>query len=86
MEACTAVVTEISYNHQEDSMYRAEIEFHSKQEWENEVRDSVSEIIDAGVLEQRRGRGGKTDSEVAWAKLEAVYPGYVEALVDWYRI
>ena len=36
MRACTAVVTELSYNY-EDAAYRAEIEFISPADWRKEL-------------------------------------------------
>ena len=46
MRACTAVVTEISYNYEEEP-YRAQIEFISVAEWEKELRALVQDLFDS---------------------------------------
>ena len=48
MRACTAVVTELSYNKSNDPLakYRAEIEFIQPADWEKELRTSLSDILD----------------------------------------
>lgn len=47
MRACTAVVTEISYNKEEDGdPYRASIEFITVEEWEKELRVLFQDLID----------------------------------------
>lgn len=71
MRACTAVITEISWNNDNgaDEAYRAEIEFISGEDWNKELRCLFGEL--AGM-----GEGGAADAdyEVAKAKLKAVYP------------
>ncbi|KAF8475018.1 hypothetical protein BDZ91DRAFT_712137 [Kalaharituber pfeilii] len=44
MRACTAAVTEISYNQETEDLYRASIEFIEFEDWENELR-----IFAAGI-------------------------------------
>ena len=46
MRACTAVVTEISYNNKPDSdaKYRGEIEFIKPSDWEKDLKSSLSEV------------------------------------------
>lgn len=46
MRACTAVVTEISYNKENDDPYRASIEFITAAEWEKELRVLFQDLID----------------------------------------
>lgn len=46
MRACTAVVTEISYNNENDDPYRASIEFITAEEWERELRVLFQDLID----------------------------------------
>ena len=48
MRACTAVVTEMSWNSSEDEneKYRAHIEFIKAAEWEHDLRISLTELID----------------------------------------
>lgn len=45
MRACTAVVTEISYNDGEEP-YRAQIEFISSAEWEKELKTLFQDLLD----------------------------------------
>jgi len=46
MRACTAVVTEMSYNHSTDpdAKYRGEIEFIKPSDWEKDLKTSLSEV------------------------------------------
>lgn len=48
MRACTAVVTEMSWNSSEDEneKYRAHIEFIRAADWERDLRISLTELID----------------------------------------
>lgn len=48
MRACTAVVTEMSWNSSEDEneKYRAHIEFIGAADWERDLRISLTELID----------------------------------------
>lgn len=46
MRACTAVVTEISYNKENDDPYRASIEFITTAEWERELRVLFQDLMD----------------------------------------
>ena len=46
MRACTAVVTEISYNEAEEQPYRAQIEFVGLEEWKLELETLFRDIVD----------------------------------------
>lgn len=48
MRACTAVVTEMSWNSSEDeyARYRADVEFIQPADWEKDLRVSLTELID----------------------------------------
>lgn len=46
MRACTAVVTEISYNKEDGDPYRASIEFITVEEWEKELRVLFQDLMD----------------------------------------
>lgn len=46
MRACTAVVTEISYNNENGDPYRASIEFITAAEWEKELRVLFQDLMD----------------------------------------
>ncbi|KAK2807354.1 hypothetical protein FQN51_003178 [Onygenales sp. PD_10] len=71
MRACTAVITEISFNCGPEK-YRAEIEFISPAEWEKELKlifDEIQTHRDEGQYQD------DSDIAIAIAKVEAVYPG-----------
>ena len=73
MRACTAVVTEISYNYQEHT-YRAEIEFISPDDWERELNVLFQDILDGEGKISRECYKEDTDAGIAYAKIKAVYP------------
>ncbi|KAJ8112549.1 hypothetical protein OPT61_g5104 [Boeremia exigua] len=76
MRACTAVVTEISWNDSTDpfSKYRAEVEFMSKADWEKEVATLMKEFLTESGSLIREASDQNTDAGVAWAKFHAVHP------------
>lgn len=86
MRACTAVVTEISWNNSNDpdSMYRAEIEFISRADWEKELHVLFKEFLDvSGTAVARDASDQNSDAGVAWSKFHAVYPKITkEAAID----
>ncbi|RPA75505.1 hypothetical protein BJ508DRAFT_332024 [Ascobolus immersus RN42] len=74
MRACTAVVTEISYNRytpQTREPYRAEIEFVSLDDWVGEVKLLYRSLQEDS---KRKTSGLSEDAEIAASKLKAVYP------------
>ena len=73
MRACTAVVTEISYNHEEEP-YRAHVEFVSQAEWEKELRIIFDDLLDSNGQVSRDCANEDTDAGIAWQKIKAVYP------------
>jgi hypothetical protein len=75
MRACTAVVTEMSWNFSDDesSKYRAEIEFIKPAEWERELRVLFGEIIDGSGNISREVNNPDSEAGVAYAKIRAVY-------------
>lgn len=73
MRACTAVVTEISYNTGEQP-YRAQIEFISSAEWERELRILFQDLLDGNGQVSRDCAKEDTDAGIAYAKIKAVYP------------
>jgi GTPase SAR1 family protein len=76
MRACTAVVTEISWNCSNDptSKYRAQIEFITPQDWKRELNILIRDLLtDSGEV-CREASDINTDAGVAWAKFHAVYP------------
>ena len=73
MRACTAVVTEISYNYQEQP-YCAEIEFISAQDWAKELNVLFQDLLDGDGKVSRECANEDTDAGIAYAKIKAVYP------------
>lgn len=74
MRACTAVVTELSYNY-ENAAYRAEIEFISVADWEKELHILFQDLFDAGGNISRDCTSDPdSDAGIAYAKIKAVYP------------
>lgn len=73
MRACTAVVTEISWNKSSDPMerYRAEIEFIDEESWMNELDTLFKEIHEdnGAFISDPTSNAG-----VAYDKVRAVYP------------
>ncbi|KAK7739253.1 hypothetical protein SLS62_011259 [Diatrype stigma] len=76
LRACTASPTEISYNHSTDpgQLYRAEIEFISREDWVGELKILFSDLLDGSGQVSREATVGDSDAAVAYAKLKAVYP------------
>ncbi|KAK4232110.1 Dynamin family-domain-containing protein [Podospora fimiseda] len=72
MRACTAVITEIAYNTtaDENSRYRADIHFITKEEWETELKVMLDDLA------QANGQIGteETETGIAHAKVRSVYP------------
>ncbi|KAA8898231.1 hypothetical protein FN846DRAFT_910178 [Sphaerosporella brunnea] len=73
MRACTAVVTEISYNTETDHPYRAKIEFISEADWLKELKALWQDLFDE--YGEMRNVSRDADAQVAWEKIKAVYPG-----------
>ncbi|KAK6433370.1 hypothetical protein LTR95_010455 [Oleoguttula sp. CCFEE 5521] len=75
MRACTAVVTEISYNHSnaEGARYRAEIEFIRPEDWERELKILFKEIFDHEGHILKEAHNPESDAGIAYAKIRAVY-------------
>ena len=75
MRACTAVVTAISYNF-EDQPYRAEIEFISPSEWETELKTLSRDLVDSHGKIRSETSDDSTDAGKAYTKIKAVYPKF----------
>ena len=73
MRACTAVVTEISYNNSAVP-YRAEIEFITVADWQKELRALFQDLFDANGQISRECYTEDSDAAIAYAKIRAVYP------------
>ncbi|KAL0070833.1 hypothetical protein AAF712_002054 [Marasmius tenuissimus] len=75
MRACTAVVTEISYH--DKSTVDADVSFLSADEWKQELGVLLHDLVDEdGSL--KRINDLKSDSGVAWHKVNAVYPSITQ--------
>lgn len=73
MRACTAVVTELSYNY-EQAPYRAEIEFIAQKDWRKELETLLHDLLDPSGAVSRQCTDEDSDAGVAYAKIKAVYP------------
>lgn len=73
MRACTAVVTEISYNYEEHP-YCAEIEFITIEDWAKELKVLFQDLLDGEGNVSRECTNEDSDAGVAYAKIKAVYP------------
>lgn len=76
MRACTAVVTELSWNDSDNERerYRAEIEFIKPEDWEKELRTLFDDLLDSNGEISRECTNKDSDAGVAYAKIKAVYP------------
>ncbi|KAI5795262.1 hypothetical protein EDC01DRAFT_654675 [Geopyxis carbonaria] len=72
MRACTAVVTEISYNNETEARYRAKIEFITPADWQKELAVLFQDLLDESGKVKRTTT--ESDAGIAWAKIKAVYP------------
>lgn len=74
--ACTAVITELSYNHSElpEERYRGEIEFVTLDDWHKELSHLKDDLLDSRGQLSKDASKADTDAGVAWAKIKAVYP------------
>lgn len=73
MRACTAVVTEISYNYDGDG-YRAEIEFVSRADWHKQLKILFEDLFDGSGRVSRDAAKEDSEAGVAYAQIKAVYP------------
>ena len=73
MRACTACVSEISWN-SEEKPYRAQIEFISPADWEKELKTLFQDLLDGDGKVSRDCANEDTDAGIAYAKIKAVYP------------
>lgn len=73
MRACTAVVTEMSWNSNDDeeSRYRADIEFIRPEDWQKDLELSLSELIDSSGNVSKECTNTESEAGVAYAKIKA---------------
>ena len=83
MRACTAVVTELSYNNSrlENQKYRAEIEFISPEEWQKELEVLFSEAFDESGRLHSDTRDPESQASIGYAKMRAVYNKYTKDML-----
>lgn len=75
MRACTAVVTELSYNYSDNpaTKYRAEIEFIKPEDWRKELTVLFEEIFDDNGQVSKDVYSADSEAGIAYAKVRAVY-------------
>ncbi|KAM0709890.1 hypothetical protein Q7P35_003933 [Cladosporium inversicolor] len=83
MRACTAVVTEISYNKTDNksAKYRAEIEFIQPKDWQRELAVLFEEVFDGQGL-RKDANNPDSVAGVAYAKIRAVYPKHTKDMLQ----
>ncbi|KAB5558061.1 hypothetical protein GE09DRAFT_1221199 [Coniochaeta sp. 2T2.1] len=76
MRACTAVVTELSWNEDEDPRrkYTAEVQFITADDWAAELRVILDDVPLAGVQAETFLPSSDPEVAAAMAKISAVYP------------
>ncbi|OJD36211.1 tat pathway signal sequence protein [Diplodia corticola] len=77
MRACTAVVTELSYNESDDAedRYRAAVEFIKPEEWYKELEILFEDLLTSeGNVSKEATSNPDSEAGVALAKIHAVYP------------
>jgi hypothetical protein len=74
MRACTAVVTEISYNHEAGAPYRAEVEFISRDDWQKMLKILFQDLLDNSGHVSHDCTNEDSESGIAYAQIKAVYP------------
>lgn len=76
VRACTAVITEISWNPSDkpEERYIGHIQFISMDEWRFELDQLFSDLILSNGELTGDANNKATDAGVAWAKIKAIYP------------
>lgn len=80
--ACTAVITEISYNEVNNPRmsYRGEVEFISRDDWISELRLLLDDLVEDRQLSDTH-LDDKTEAGIAYAKIRAVYPDLTHDMI-----
>lgn len=73
MRACTAVITELSYNYDGDD-YKAEIEFVTADEWRKELKILFDEMMNGEGSVSRSAGDESSEAGIAFATIRSVYP------------
>ncbi|OIW33218.1 hypothetical protein CONLIGDRAFT_695670 [Coniochaeta ligniaria NRRL 30616] len=76
MRACTAAITEISWNNDEDpaKKYKAEVEFIKAEDWEAELRILFNDLADPNGQIPEDMTGPDSQAGITLAKIRDVYP------------
>jgi hypothetical protein len=76
MRACTAVVTQLSWNSStdENARHRAKIEFIQPEDWEKELGILLEELRDSSGHVSHDATNENSEAGIAYAKIKAVYP------------
>lgn len=84
MRACTAVVTEMSYNEStvESARYRAEIEFIQPEDWRRELAILFEEVFDNVNGMSKDAHNPDSIAGVAYAKIRAVYHKHTKEMLQ----
>lgn len=84
MRACTAVVTEMSYNDStnEASKYRAQVEFIKPEDWRKELDVLFAEIFDEEGRIVREASNPDSQAGIAYAKIRAVYHKFTKDMLS----
>lgn len=83
MRACTAVITEVSWNEIDDpkQAYRAEIEYVSQQDWESELELLFDELLDENKNLSPAWRDANSEAAIALSKVKSVYPELTDDMI-----
>jgi hypothetical protein len=83
LRACTTSPTEISYNYSEDpnQLYRAKVEFITKEDWIKELHVLYSDFLDGNGEVSREVSNHDSEAGIAYQKVKAVYPAYTKEMV-----
>jgi GTPase SAR1 family protein len=73
MRACTAVITELSYNY-DSAAYSAEIEFIAAKDWRVELETLFKDLLDGSGNISKDCNNEDSEAGIAYAKIKAVYP------------
>lgn len=84
MRACTAVVTEMSYNEStvESARYRAAIEFIQPEDWRRELAILFEEVFDKVNGMSKDAHNPDSIAGVAYAKIRAVYHKHTKEMLQ----
>ena len=76
MRACTAAITEISWNKDEDPAqeYKAEVEFIKAEDWAEELRIMFNDLVDLNGQTPEDMANPDSQAGITLAKVRAVYP------------